>query len=102
MIVSDEYKKELLSKLDILKPTLASFPQRMSTDNKKYIICPIILDGVFDSIRYNVLEKRFDMLTVAIASRGIVKSDLTVFEGSVFCDEAEFVDIDIPRDWISQ
>jgi len=60
----------------------------------KFVEFPMVIDGVMDSLRYNVEEKRFDRITVYIATKGIGFQPM-MSKNAVYCDEAEPIYIEI-------
>ena len=61
-----------------------------------YMSFPMIVDGVLDSVRYNIKEKRFDKMTLTLCDdKKPVMHEL--FENAVYCDKIKLHTIDIPE-----
>jgi hypothetical protein len=60
-----------------------------------HVIFPIMIDGVVDSIVFDMKEKRFSKIRAAIAKGEVSKYPFG--DTSVYCDDTDTVDIDIPR-----
>ena len=89
MEISDELKDRILAEYSRLKPKLDECVAGRKF-KLKFAIFPIYIDGVIDTVRYNVEEGRFDQIAITVATEGIVASDM-LSDGTVWCDEHEEV-----------
>lgn len=93
MEISDELKYRALLEWSYC---MSQIPEVKHLEGVEYIRCTFLFDGVTDSARYNVKEKRFDKLHLKIAKSGITRA---LFRpGVAYADEFEMVTIDIPED----
>ena len=96
MEISTELRDRVLSECKKMLPRAEEviLGKKFTT---RFVEIPIMIDGVMDSIRYNVEEKRFDRITVWIAAEGIGHR-LPMSKNAVYCAKAKIVHIDLEKD----
>lgn len=92
-MIPDDLRSRVLAYYEQNKQAFLAFAQQLNSQ-RQFVIFPIMIDGVFDQIRYNVKEKRFDQIKVAIAADGITTSDMLP-NGTVFANKIEFEVIEL-------
>ena len=96
MEISQELKDRILTEVERHRSILID---RLPIESERqYVKFPIFIDGVFDSIRYNVAEKRFDQVEIQVASAGITRVEW-LSDWAAYCDDTETVIIQLPPDW---
>lgn len=94
MGISEELKSKTLRYYEKNKPYFDKIANEIKS-KRKFVIIPVYIDQVLDSIRYNVEEKRFDLITLTMATDDITQSDWLP-DGSVYAGEIKFVDVPLP------
>lgn len=81
---------------DILPKLLRHTEEAIAKYDAPYILFPFCIDfGVFDYARYNVAEKRFDRLEIAMAVGDVTPTEWgDKFSG--YCDESKIEYIELP------
>jgi len=95
MEISTELKNRVLSECKKMLPKAKEvmLGKKFTT---KFVELPILIDGVIDTIRYNVEKKRFDRIGIYIATEGIANHPWpALLKTAIYCDKAEMVYIDI-------
>lgn len=95
MEISTELKDRILSECKKMLPKAEEvmLGKKFTT---KFMELPILIDGVIDSLRYNVEEKRFDRIGIYIATEGIANHPPpAILKMAIYCDKAEMIYIDI-------
>ena len=92
---SEQLKQKFLDYWELRKDHYNNLTLKPPRDGVKFIMCPIFFDGIADTIRYNVEEKRFDRFEILIATEGIVKADW-IPDDAAYCSDFEMAIIDIP------
>ena len=94
MEISNELRSRILTKYHQCKPKLDECVIGKNFESK-FVLFPIYIDGVFDQVRYNVEEGRFDQIAIRIATKGIVGA---FRKWSVWCDETKEVIIPLEEE----
>lgn len=74
MEISDELKQRVIDACEAHRPHLTRLVKNGRFEHH-FVIFPIIIDGVYDMIRYNVAEKRFDQVEIQIATGDVSMLD---------------------------
>jgi len=94
MDISEDLKNMVMGEV---RKTLPFAEKAVSRKRFTSAFCmfPILIDGVVDSIRYNVKEQRFDKVGIHIAIEGTAFHRPIMTKNAVYCDKTEIVYIDI-------
>lgn len=98
MKISEELKRRILESWQKVKPLIEQKVVDMKFTTR-FDLFPIAIDGVIDSVRYNVQEKRFDQIEIEVATKGLIVLDPDLSNGQAcYCDESETVIIPLSRE----
>ena len=97
--VSEQLRNDVLEHWEQRKNYYNALTIKPRCDKVKTIEFPILINGVFDSIIYDVGKGRFVQFRVMIASKNITPiEDNSLIKGAAYCGDVEFCTIDIPRE----
>lgn len=83
--VSDFLKQRIINSFNEVKPLIDKrLAELKPTLKGRYITFPFMTDGIFDMVRYDLKENRYDQISFEVAMKGI---EPAFWEHTAYCDE---------------